>query len=242
MNKYLPEVEVQNLPSKKLQYPGSVKVFYNPYTFGDLLAINSSAMNSEQLYEYILKGVRVVGMDKMDLTFYDVSYLGWLRKVSSLGTPMFKLSCFCPNCDMHNSKVMALNEMDFDDVEVPAMPIRVKIKNIDLSFKYITIKEHLELLASGDIEDILAVIAKHVENLEYTEAQSLIFNLVGQEVETVKYINRLLYHGLSDVKFECSNEECKFEYLVNPADYTEAEVEKPFCREDSIIRNEISFG
>lgn len=241
-NRFLPEVEVKNLPSKKLQYPEATKIYYNPYTLGDLQVINNSNMNAVQLYEYILRGIRVTGMEKYDLTFYDVVYLGWLRKIASLGTPMFQLQAFCPNCDKKVAKTLELKEMDFQDVSIDKMPINVKIRDEKVSFKFITIKDYLEILEMDKIKDLIYVDSRHVCNMEQEDAYNLLFSLVGEEIDKLEYINKLLYHGLAKVPFTCDNPKCKFEYLVDPANYTEAEITRPFRRQEHDIRNEISFG
>jgi len=239
-NKFLPEVEIKNLPSKKLSYPEATRIYYNPYTLGDLQKINNSNMDAVQLYEYLLQGVRSTGMDKNELTFYDVVYIGWLRKIASLGTPLFQMQAFCPNCDLKNSRTLELKDMDFEDTEVPKMPIRIRIKEVEVSFKFLTIRDYLDILKLDKVKDVIYVFAKHVDNLPFGEAYNLIYSLVGDDIEKVEYINKLLYHGLSKIPFKCSD--CDFEYLVNPANYAEAEITRPFRGQEYDIRNEISFG
>jgi len=239
-NKYLPEVEIKNLPSKKLQYPEATRIYYKPFTLGDLQKINNSNMDAIQLYEYILEGIRVSGMEKSDLTFYDTVYIGWLRKIASLGTPLFNMKAYCPQCDTMNSRTIELKDMEFEDTKVPSMPINIKIRDINLVFKYLTIRDYIDILRLDKMSDVVHVFAKHVSNLPFEEAYNLIFSLIGSEVDNVEYINGLLYHGLSKVPFKCH--ECKLEYMVNPANYTEAEITRPFRRQEDDIRNEISFG
>ena len=81
---YLPEYREDDLPSRKLQYPKGVRVYYRPYTLGELLKINQYNFDEVELYEFILDGIKVTGMEKEDLTYYDVVYLGWRRKTASM--------------------------------------------------------------------------------------------------------------------------------------------------------------
>ena len=239
-NKYVQEMESKNLPSKKLQYPEATKVFYSPYTLGDLHRINTSSVDFVQRYEDILSGIRTSGMDKYDLTFYDVVYLGWLRKIASFKTPLFALQSFCPNCDIKNSKTLELKDMEFEDTQIPKLPISIKIADRDISFGFLTIRGYLEILKSNKSEDIVYVFSKHIKNMAHKEAYELIDSLIGEDVDRVEYINKILYHGLAKVNFKCNS--CNFEYQVNPANYAEAEITRPFRRQEHDIRNEISFG
>lgn len=239
-NSYLPEYNDTWLPSNNLQYPEGVSVSYKPFSFGDLLKINQSNLNEVGLYNFILEGITVKGMDKYDLTFYDVVYLGWRRKTASLGASMVDIKSFCPNCDFRNTKTLDLKALDFIDLEITALPMKLDISNTRLDFKFITIRDYIELLDKEQEKDIINLYAKSVENKSFEDAYNLIYSSTGDDLERIAVLDGLLYHGLKDIEFECK--ECKEKYLVKLTDSQEVEILKPFRGKETIIRDEISFG
>lgn len=237
---YLPEYQDKWLPSNNLQYPNGVLVYYSPFSFGDLLKISQSNFGEVELYNFILEGIRVVGMDKYDLTFYDVIYLGWRRKTASLGTSLVDVNCYCPNCDSKNIRNLDLKELDFVDLDIKAMPVKMKISEQELKFKFITIRDYLELLSEGKSNDVLSIYAKSVSNLPDEVAYEILYNASGDDLERLDLLDILLYHGLKNLKIKCK--ECSHEYEIKLTDSQEVEILKPFRGKETIIRNEISFG
>lgn len=239
--KYAPKYEDKWLPSKNLQYPDGFKVHYYPFTYGDILKINSSKMSESELYRFILDGIETIGIDKYDLTFYDVVYLGWRRKTSTLAGSVVDTITYCPNCDTRNVRLLSLSDdVDFVDTGVKALPLKTKICGEELHFKFITIRDFLELLDRDATQDVLAVYAKSVTNKDYSEAYEILYNANGDDLERIDRLDLLLYHGLEKIKVECK--ECKKEYFVALTDSQEVEILKPFRGEGNSVADEISFG
>lgn len=237
---YLPKYQEKWLPSGNLQYPQGILVYYNPFSFGDLLKANQSNFDEAELYNFILEGVHVKGMDKQDLTFHDVVYLGWRRKTASLGTSAVEVNAYCPNCDLRNTNIVELDKLDFIDVKVKALPINFKVAGEILKFKFITIRDYIDLLAKNQTEDILNIYAKCVFNHNFEEAYNILYNASGDDLERINVLDSLLYHGLKPIDVECS--ECKHKYNLTLTDSQEVEILKPFRGQEAIIRDEISFG
>lgn len=238
--KYLPKNVEKWLPSRNLQYPEAFSLCYYPFSFGDLKKINASYLDEAQIFSEILDGIEVEGMPKDDLTFYDVVYLGWRRKVATFGTSLVDVMSYCTNCDFKNKANRDLKNIDFIDAEVPKLPIKVKILDKELHFKFITIKEYLDLMKKELHQDIVAILAKSVTNVEYDEAYSILSNATGEDLDKINILPELLYHGIKPIEVECS--ECGHKYIVNLSDSQEVEILKPFRTKEEIIRDGISFG
>jgi hypothetical protein len=239
---YLPKYQEKWMPSNNLQYPEGVLIYYHPFSFGDLFKLNQSNIDDVELYKFILEGVEVIGMNKYDLTFYDVLYLGWRRKTASLGASLVDVKAFCPNCDTKNTKNIALDKLDFEDVIVKALPMKMKIAGEELKIKFVTIGDYIDLLSKDQAEDIFCVYAKSVTNKSFEEAYQIFYNATGDDLERISILDNLLYHGLKEIVMTCSNEECKHEYEIKLNNSQEVEIIKPFRGQEAIIRDEISFG
>lgn len=241
--RYAPKYEEKWLPSGNLQYPDGFKVHFYPFTYGDLLKINSSNMSESELYKFILEGIETVGIDKYDLTFYDVVYLGWRRKTSTLASSSVDTITYCPNCDTKNIRFLSLaDDIDFVDTGVKALPMKAKICGEELHFKFITIGNFIDLLDRDLTSDVLAIYAKSVCNRNYEEAYEILYNANGRDLEILDKLDVLLYHGLKKIKITCSNKECKQDYYIALTDSQEVELLKPFRGEDTPVADEISFG
>lgn len=237
---YLPKYKEEWLPSGNLQYPSGVKIYYKPFSFGDLMKINNSNLDETEFYRFILEGIEVIGMDKYDLTFYDTVYLGWRRKTASFGGSVLDAKSFCPNCDFRNSSIFDLNDIKFSDSEIKSLPVKCKICKIELKFKFLTIKDFIELFSQDKNKDILAIYAKSVTNLDFEESYNILKNSYGDDLDKIGLLNSILYHGIEDLEVECSN--CKDKYKVKVTNSSEVELLKPFRSKEDIIRDEISFG
>ena len=240
--KYLPKFQEKWLPSNNLQYPDGVNIHYYPFSFGEILKINQSNLDDFAMYNCILEGVEVKGMPVEDLTFYDVLYLGWRRKTASLGASIVDVVSYCPNCDTKNMTVMDLTKLEFIDIAIKAIPAKTKICGEELHFGFLTIRDYLDLLSKDQHTDILAIYAKCVTNKGYPEAYSIISNATGKDLEKIEVLNTILYHGLKPLDVECKNEDCKCNYVIEISNSQEAEILKPFRRQEDVIRDEISFG
>lgn len=238
--KYLPKYQEKWLPSNNLQYPDGINVHYYPFSFGEILKINQSNLDDFAMYNSILEGIDVKGMSVEDLTFYDILYLGWRRKTASLGASIVDIKSFCPNCDTRNLTVLDLTKLEFTDIDIKALPVKVKICDVELKFGFITIRDYLDLLSKDLHTDVLAIYAKSVVNKSYQEAYEIISNATGTDLEKLEVLNSILYHGIKPIDVVCK--ECKCEYVVDVSNSQEAEILKPFRGKEDIIRNEISFG
>jgi len=237
---YSPKYQEKWLPSRNLQYPKGIEVYYKPFSFGDLLKFNNSNLDEPEMYRFILEGVEVVGMDKLDLTFYDTIYLGWRRKTSSMGGNVLDAKSFCPNCDFRNVSILELDKIDFEDSDIKALPVKCKICDIELKFRFITIRDYIDLYNKDKAKDILSIYAKSVSNKDFDEAYSILNSATGNDIDKIGLLNSILYHGIKDLEVECA--ECKHKYNIKVADSSEVELLKPFRSKEDIIRDEISFG
>lgn len=237
---YVPKYLEKWLPSRNLQYPKGIEVYYKPFSFGELIKFNNSNLDEPEVYRFILEGIEVIGMDKYDLTFYDTVYLGWRRKTASMGSSVLDAKSFCPNCDYRNTSLLELDKLDFEDSDIKALPVKCKICDIELKFKFITIKDYIELFNQNKHKDILSIYAKSIINKNFDEAYEILDNATGNDIDKIGLLNSILYHGVRDLGVECL--ECKHKYDIKVTDSSEVELLKPFRSKEDIIRDEISFG
>ena len=238
---YLPETNVSSLPSAFLQYPKGVVVKFRPFTFGDISKFNNSNMTDRQYYDFVLEGIDVSGMDKYDLTYYDTVYLALLRKRNSLGTTKVSMMSVCKHCETINTRTLDTSIFnEFEDLEQDDMPLVVSLNSGDLEFKFITIKDWLELNEEDKLKDPIAVYAKSIVNKDFQEAYDTVYNSIGEDMSTLTGVDQMLYHGLKLVNVVCDKCLGNYNTSLSPDDISS--VIRPFRDETEPSGCKIRFG
>ena len=193
----LPEIQVGQLPSKFLPYPTGSKVYYKPYTWAEIEYLNASKVDSVTLYDYILGGIRTENFDKADLTMMDFYYIALLRKLSSLGTAQFSMT-YSAFGGTH-TKIASSEDLDFDDLNIPALPITAKLNNGSLSFSPITIRKYRQLVSLNLADDDISLMAAQC-TLPLEESLEIAKTWYGSDLSTLDKVDRLLHHDIKPIK------------------------------------------
>lgn len=254
---YLPQVKVEDLPSNFLPYPENVEIAYLPYTYGELKKFAQSKLTTKQRYEFILDGIIVSGMAKEKLTYQDFLFIALLRKLSSVGVSDILVKYQCAKCGFENSNHVKLDELDFNYLEVPALPANVVIKNQDVSFTPLTVEDYFTLYREGKDKDLTAIMAIQVRSHNFKAAYDLLYGANTEDSELINEIDKLFFHGLKPLKFLCANKEMQTVEIIDGeeiekkvhCDFTNSvELEdttiivQPFRRDTEPVKNRIRFG
>jgi len=234
----LPIRKVTRLPSNFLPYPEGVAISYVPYTFDELLAFGQSNMSKADSVEYILRGIHTEGIEKHQLSFFDFIYVSLLRKMSSFRDDEIIVEYDCYNCGTKNVLNERMSQLDFKDLDIPRLPIKVKVEEgVFLHFAPITIKTFLELERFNMMENKVAVYAAAVVNMERSQATPIIKNAQGDLLRALVYVDDKLSFGLKPLIRNCKN--CKASNTLG-MDEPEAFI-YPFRGSDGLIGDVIQF-
>jgi hypothetical protein len=188
---------------------------------------------------FLLDGIRTVGMEKEDLTLFDVLYIGWLRKAISFGKDItIQAPSMCPQCGEENVSTFLLKDLDFTDTEIESLPVIAPLAEKELNFKFLTVRDHIELIKDNLNEDAVSFLAKSVSNMNFDEAYNTLYNITGDDVDTLQEVNKFLYHGVKPISCTCT--ECEYTYEVS---ITSPEtLIAPFRSVEGSNRSKIRFG
>lgn len=245
VNKYLPEIEVTELPSAGMVYPVR-GIYYHPYTFGEIKKLSMDSTPILKKYEYIMNGISVSGFDKFDLTLSDVLFIALLRKLSLPGVESIIINTQCSNCREKISKLYPLSSIEFDDLKVKS-PISVTVDEVKYSFSPMTIGRMLALIQEYDEpsdNEMLAymctshdpkIMVKILDDLSNTRS------FVDDDVAVLNTVDSYMYHGIMPVKVEC--DKC---HHINSVEIDDGEDEGvivlPFLPNKATLKDRIEFG
>ena len=204
---YLPEVsiELDTLPSRSIPYPENSKVKYRPFAFGEVKKLSESKnLSIRDRFKEVLNGIETVGFNKGDLTLFDFLYIGLLRKISTLGSRELTAQFQCGKCHQKGSHKFTLDQIEFNDMKAPALPISVDMWGRQgVEFSPPTVRDFVELAESGKHRDDVAMIASAVKNIPFEEAYALVYNSTADDVEALREIDEYLEHDVKPMEFVC---------------------------------------
>ena len=259
LNPHLPKVSLTDctrLPSMGLAYPKGATIKYRTYMLGEIEEFESPTLSEKDRYLMVLRGVET-NFDKLTITLSDLMYLGLLRRISTMGAEEIGVNTMCPRCGGRNTNKVATAHIHgangetvyFDELKVPALPIRLKLSFGEHRFMPITIGDYLAMLDEGIAIDAVSMTAIQCHTLDFPESIS-IFRQVSdpKDVRLVQKLDELLYHGIAPIKVQCQNaltggksRVCDFPYTVSLENAKEAFI-YPFRRPGDDAADEIAFG
>jgi hypothetical protein len=195
--------DVTKLPSQGKAYPPGVSVRYRPFIFGEVYQISESKFTTREAYDYILTGVEVEGMDKLDLTLADVMYIGLLRKISTMGSSEIIAKYHCTKCGRPSSIVFKTTDIEFEDMQAPKLPIEGTFTFGKLKFSPITLRQYYILLEKGKPTDPVALYAVQSIGTEFDATYKTLFNVSTEDTRLLLEIDRYLNHGLKPLIKAC---------------------------------------
>ena len=196
-------VEVTQLPSNFLSYPKGSKIFYTPFTLGELETLNSGTVNFGQALINLIDAITTEGFDKDDLAYFDLIYIGIKRKLTALGDIRGELTGYCPKCGQENSKEFTYTEIDFTQPKAPGLPAKLSAGNIELHFSLFTYRKWVEF-SKRESSNRLDALAYMVTNHPYEKAKELINQLTGEDIICLDEIEVALDYGIKPMVLKCS--------------------------------------
>ena len=200
----VPLIEVKDLPSRFKCYPEGTEISYEPITLGELDALNSGSINIQRGMDFLINAIHCNTLDPKDLAYFDVIYIGVLRKLHAFGNVKGTIAKRCPSCGNIVKHEFDYTEIEFieiaDDIE---FPVTATINGVDLEFGLITYSEFLQI----DPKDgIPGVYARMVKNKSYEEALEVIKSAYGEDIQVVKAIEHFLTYGIKPFIETCQHE------------------------------------
>lgn len=210
----IPLVKVMELPSGFKGYPEGTVISYEPITLGELEALNNSDnVNIERNIAMLLNSIHCNTMRSWDLYYWDVMYIGIQRKLLAFGDTIGVVYGQCPECGNIVKKEFSYTEIEFKEIEAPALPLFTKLNDVDVEINLITIKDFLELdLEKGELD----VYARMIKNLPYEKAYELISNCTGKDSKKIRFIDKQLNYGMKPFFVNCDKEIEKENPKYNP--------------------------
>lgn len=246
-NPFLPKIsvrEIADLPSVGLAYPKGYSISYRPYTLGEIDQLENSQFSTRQMYEFILRGIET-SFSKEDLTLADTMYLGLLRRLASMGSSEVLVTSICPACQAVNQTKVLTQDIEFEDLSVPQLPINLETSAGLWKFTPVNMGDYFKLIDLNRKMDTVALLAVQCRNLEFPKSIELFEGLAEpSDIAGVRQVDRLLFHGLKPLSVDCvgaTEKPCHQTYKVQLENASEAFI-MPFRRQEDDPPIKITFG
>jgi hypothetical protein len=242
------EISLDKLPSKGRYYPMGSKISLRSYSFGEVKRISDSTLSLLDKLQTVVSGINTT-FDKNLLTLSDITYLGVIRRLNTLGTMKFKYPYTCPKCGTENEKHFTQEDLIINDIEAPELPIRATLSDgKEYMFGPITLKD-MRLIDSGELDkyipsknvfkDKVALYSLLVKNFDFKDVYSFFTATISEEDhEIIDEVDRLVSHDIAPLQSVCS--ECKTEVRLPMKNAVDMVL--PFRSEERSIRHRIHFG
>ena len=249
--------KAEELPSKGLAYPEGWSISFRSFSYGEIEKV-AQTFSLVDMYEIGLAGMETEGFDKRDMTLQDFLYMFLLRRIQTMGTSRVQLATVCPLCEQNNVGVYSTHEFDFDELEIPSLPITASMSDREVKFAPMTIGRWIDVLQEHQGESVSRVeFQAHSMNLampevSYKECEEYLAAIEDpDDISVLNEIDKMMYHGAKIFEFKCnqdvevtdeSSETCGFTYRVKSSSVLESFV-YPFRDEqyERDIKNKIRF-
>ncbi len=244
---FSPEIEVKQLPSGFKPYPKNMQVSYRPFSMGEIKKMGQDEISLDKKFEYVLKGITVINMDKMQLTVADVLYLSMLRKLTIPGVDTVTVTKRCVHCGGYIvGKKVFLGEVEFQDLKTE-LPVSFEYEEVKYSFSPLTIGGLLEIAAETNEEpNEEQLLAKTCVSPSYEEALAMVTRLNNDvpynspDLAVLNTIDGMMYHGVAPIKLVC--DECGLENKISLDEEEQGVLVLPFCEDPAPVEARISIG
>lgn len=231
-------LEVKSLPSKALSYPKNSTIKYRPYTFGEVKKLSQSKFTVKEKYLEVLYGIEC-SFDKLELTMSDLLYIGLLRNLSTIGGNKYDVPYTCHKCGKKNKETISMENIEFEDISAPELPIIAPMSFDTLEFYPLTVKQFFELVDKDLLQDSLAILAIQFKG-KFEDNYKLVENCSLQDGEMFDAVDKMMYHGVKELKIKCKEQDCGNEIPVN-LDGGETMI-LPFRESQESPANKLRFG
>lgn len=209
----VPVTYMDKLPSGFKGYPKGTKIGYKPITMEELeiLSIEDESYNDEEENEskanlavaYLLKSIVCNTLKPEDLYYWDLMYIGIKRKMLAFGGTTGTTFGRCSKCGSTLVRQFEYNELEFKELNVPALPMKLQINGREVHFGQITMKDFLQI---DPTQGQIGVYARMIKNMEFDEAYKFVKSLYGVDIKKVKFVDNQLNYGLKPLETICEHE------------------------------------
>lgn len=201
---YLPLINVEELPSGFKGYPEGTKVGFRPITLDELEALNSSDIEPERAVAMLLKSIHCTTLPSEELYYWDIIYVGVKRKLLAFGDIKGTIYKRCPKCGNIVSKSFKYTDIEFEELKVPNLPMKLDVCGKKLEFGLITMKDFLQI---KEEQGALGVYARMIKNMSFDEAYKLVKSAYGVDIKKLKFVDQSLNYGIKPFIVECEGDE-----------------------------------
>jgi hypothetical protein len=197
------------LPSKLLTYKDVEEIKLRSLTGNDEKIIAySNPSNLEVKFVDMLKTV-VDGIDPLQLTFGDRTYLLLYLTVDSYGKEYGPVSFYCDNCFQEIHEIIDLNS--FDVIKLPEnfkQPYEVKLSTTSVYLRLLTVADEIKVLEK-ETENKNAWLYRYAltmvdQSKNIVEKEKFLENLSLKDLALIKAFHRKFEHGPDMVaKYKC---------------------------------------
>lgn len=203
-----PLIQVKDLPSQYKGYPKGTVISYTSLDLETLENLNTDPdLDVSYGVAELLDAIHCNTLPSEQLYFYDVMYIGILRKINAFGDTRGMLKKRCPVCGELITKTFDYTEIDFKQIQAPDLPMRMEVAGKQLEFAQLTMKEFLEI---GENEGELGVYSRYIKNLPFEEADQLVKRATGIDIKKLRFVDRQLDYGMKPFIVPCTGT------VVNP--------------------------
>lgn len=195
-----PLVKVTQIPSGFKGYPKGTTISYKPITIDELESLNSTEPDLTRNFALILNSIKCNTLKSEDLYYWDVIYIGVQRLLTALGGTTGEFPAICPKCGKIVYKRASYTDLDFKELNVPALPMKMEVAGKQIEFGVLTIKDFLQLSAE---DGELGIYAKMVKNLPQEEAEKFVRNLTGIDIKKIRFVDKQLDYGIRPFSVKC---------------------------------------
>lgn len=200
----VPLIQVKQVPSRFKGYPKDTVISYEPIKMKELEILNTDEnLDASYAIAMLLDAIHCNTLNAEDLYFYDVMYVGILRKIQSFGQTKGMLKRRCPKCGGWVKKVYDYTEIDFKDMLAPDLPMKMEVCGKQLEFSQISMKEFLQIQEN---DGMLGVYSRYIKNLPLEEAEELVNNAYGVDIKKLNFVDKQLDYGMKPFIVTCNNQ------------------------------------
>ena len=240
------KIKIEQLPSHFLSYPNNAEIYITPYSGDDVDELSNSNLSLKYILTKALEGI-YTNFDKKQLTFYDLVYLSFYRRILSVNENKIRVMSQCPYCGKFSTHDIEVDkQLEFEDIKIPALPVNIDFSFGRLSFTFLTYENYMKLETELRSEELAYQCTTDCEvdteggQTREGELQKLFGNLVGEDQALITKLREILYHGVKPINTLCQNTECGKTYETILDEMNAVLI--PFFPSTKDYRAKVSFG
>lgn len=230
--------EITDFPSKKLPYK-DLFLELRPYTWAEQKAL-ASMSSARDMLKVVGNGVRS-NIPIQDLTDGDFLWVALLRKLYSFPGAQFSGTGVCRSCGEKITKNLSFTDVEFDEIHVDALPVKIKGEAFDIEMSPITVGNLLRIMDehNGKVDEI-SYVASCIKGVPFSVALDLVNSADSELGDIFEVIVSKFKHNFKPIKFVCPSCGKITEISLDP--HGREVVLAPFHGEENVSRYTVSFG